>query len=211
MSYIYKITNDINNKVYIGKTNLTIQQRFEQHIRDSKKESLQHRPLYNAIRKYGKQHFHIEIVEECITSEASNREQYWINFYNSYYNGYNATKGGDGTVFYDHEQIANLLSQGLSATQVAKEFNCSVDLVTIIGKEYHIDYLANSHNLKKKRVAQYDKTGQYIQTFESTADAARWLYDNNKIPTLSSGIRSHIAEVANGKRKTAYKYIWKYI
>ena len=212
MSYIYKITNDINDKIYIGKTNLDIETRFKQHIRDSKKQSLKHRPLYNAIQKYGQQHFTIECIEECSTNEASSKEQYWIQFYNSYKNGYNATKGGDGKAFYNHEQIAEKLNQGLSATQVANEFNCSVDLVTIIGREYHIDYLINSQNTIKKKIAQYDKKSkEYIQTFESTAAAAQWLYDNKKIPTLNSGVRSHISDVANGKRQSAYQYIWKYL
>ena len=211
MSYIYKISNNINNKVYIGKTNLNIQERFKQHLRDSKKEYLEHRPLYNAIRKYGSEHFTIECIEECVTDQASTREQYWIQFYDSYKNGYNATKGGDGKAFYDHEKIAQRLKEGYNLRQVAQEFNCSVDLVAIIGREYHIDYLANSFNNLKKRVAQYDKSNQYIQTFNSTVKAAQWLYDNNKVPTLNSGVRSHISDAANGKRKTAYKYIWKYI
>ena len=60
MSYIYKITNDINNKVYVGKTNLTIEKRFREHCTDSKKFTIEKRPLYNAMNKYGIEHFHIE-------------------------------------------------------------------------------------------------------------------------------------------------------
>ena len=211
MSYIYKITNDINDKVYIGKTNLTVEERFTQHLRDSAKRKYENRPLYSAINKYGKEHFFVQELEECLTNDATEREQYWIQYYDSYKNGYNATLGGDGKAFYDHEKIAERLSQGYSASEVAKEFNCSRDIVVIIGKEYHIDYLSNSYNYLKKKVAQYDKNNEYIQTFDSTADAARWLYDNDKVSVLSSGVRSHISDVANGKRKTAYKYIWKYI
>ena len=40
MSYIYKISNDINDKVYIGKTNTTIQQRFQEHLQAETRKSL---------------------------------------------------------------------------------------------------------------------------------------------------------------------------
>ena len=93
MAYIYKIVNDINNKVYIGKTEFSIEKRFKEHCRDSKKEH-QNRPLYNAMNKYGIEHFKIELIEECNNPEE--REIYWIQHFDSYKNGYNATLGGDG-------------------------------------------------------------------------------------------------------------------
>lgn len=57
MAYIYIIKNDINNKVYIGKTRLSIQQRFKEHIWDSRRKRCEKRPLYNAMNKYGLEHF----------------------------------------------------------------------------------------------------------------------------------------------------------
>lgn len=74
MASIYKITNKINNKVYIGKTNNSIQQRFKEHIRDSKKHS--NRPLYRAFNKYGIDNFTISMVEECNPEVAAEREIY---------------------------------------------------------------------------------------------------------------------------------------
>ena len=56
-AYIYKITNNINNKIYIGKTNLTIEKRFKEHCRDAFRERNEKRPLYAAMRKYGIQKF----------------------------------------------------------------------------------------------------------------------------------------------------------
>ena len=48
MAYIYKITNDINDKIYIGKTNQTIKERWRQHCADSKDRILyEKRPLYS--------------------------------------------------------------------------------------------------------------------------------------------------------------------
>ena len=55
--FIYKITNKVNNKIYIGKTMTSIEKRFQEHIRESRKERAENRPLYRAIRKYGKREF----------------------------------------------------------------------------------------------------------------------------------------------------------
>lgn len=61
-----------------------------------------------------------------------------------------------------------------------------------------------------KPVNAYTKEGVFVQRFPSTAKAARWCYNKGKCLTLGSGARSHIGEVANGKRKSAYGYLWKY-
>lgn len=54
------------------------------------------RPLYKAIAKYGMENFSIETIEEVEDDFLGEREIYWINYYNSYSKGYNATLGGDG-------------------------------------------------------------------------------------------------------------------
>lgn len=59
MAYVYKIINDLNNKIYIGQTSFSVEERFKQHLRDAKKDKVKNRPLYSAIRKYGPIHFHI--------------------------------------------------------------------------------------------------------------------------------------------------------
>ena len=75
MGYIYKIVNDINNKIYIGKTEYSIEKRFQEHINDSKKK-YKNRPLYDAINKYGIKHFKIEQIEECQNQDLNKREKY---------------------------------------------------------------------------------------------------------------------------------------
>ena len=78
MNYIYKITNIINGKLYIGKTGKTIEERFQDHKRASKAPYV-NRPLYDAMNKYGYEYFIIEEVECCKNDkEASIREMYWI-------------------------------------------------------------------------------------------------------------------------------------
>ena len=91
MAYIYKITNDINGKIYIGKTNRSIKERFAEHCKNYSIQNYEKRPLYAAMHKYGTEHFHIEQIEETDTPEE--REKYWIEYYGSFKYGYNATIG----------------------------------------------------------------------------------------------------------------------
>lgn len=214
MSFIYKITNDINNKIYIGKTNLTVEERFKQHCKDSIKPRCEERPLYNAMNKYGTEHFKIEKIEECSSQLASDREIYWISYFNSFNDGYNATKGGDGRQIFNHELIAERLKEYPYPKEIAKEFNCSPDLIYIIAKEYklQIKNKGQENVNNKKQIAQYNKDNQkFIQNFNSIQEAGEWLLENGYIKVLNSGVRSHISEVANHKRKTAYSFIWKFI
>lgn len=86
---IYKVTCTINGKNYVGQTILTIQERFNAHC---KADSL----LGKDIRKFGKENFKIEVIEECENAEQLNaREPFWINELNCKFpNGYNTMNGG---------------------------------------------------------------------------------------------------------------------
>lgn len=88
---IYKITNKLNNKIYIGQSN-NIQRRFSEH---QTKGSISRIPVDVAIQKYGKENFSFEVIEECPLNELNEKESYWINYYNSITDGYNCSIGGD--------------------------------------------------------------------------------------------------------------------
>ena len=77
MMGIYKITNLINKKCYIGQS-VHIERRFREHC-NSNTNSYIHR----AIQKYGKENFTFEVIEECSLNQLDEREKYWILFYNS--------------------------------------------------------------------------------------------------------------------------------
>ena len=96
--FIYKITNTINNKIYIGQVyNKTIYDRFARHIKEA---SATHPILLDrAIYKYGSENFIIEQIDEATSlPELNEKEIYWIKYYNSSNKniGYNLTPGGDG-------------------------------------------------------------------------------------------------------------------
>ncbi len=93
---IYKITNKINGNAYIG-LSVDIKTRWRKHksnyLNPDYKEY--NKTLYRAFRKYGIENFQFEILEECLENELSNKEIYWISYYDTYANGYNETPGGE--------------------------------------------------------------------------------------------------------------------
>ena len=92
--YIYKITNKINGKVYIGQTIHTIERRFSRHCLLNQNGCV---ALHNAIIKYGKENFIVELVEEVPVEKLNEREIYWISYYKSTDKkfGYNILLGGN--------------------------------------------------------------------------------------------------------------------
>jgi group I intron endonuclease len=95
---IYKITNILNQKVYIGQTKRSIKERWRRHIWNAEKGNLQY-PIHHAIRKYGKNNFTISEIDNLPNQEeADKKEEYWIDSHNSLCekHGYNVTLGKNG-------------------------------------------------------------------------------------------------------------------
>lgn len=137
MAYIYKIWNDINDKVYVGKTNRSLKTRFYEHCRDSKKENINNRPLYKAMNKYGIENFHIEELEKTTREHASERECYWIGYYDSFYNGYNATTGGDGKPWVNEKEIVDLYKSGKSKADIIRDTGHDLHTVNSVLSDYY--------------------------------------------------------------------------
>lgn len=98
---IYKIINDINNKKYVGQTYLTIDQRFERHCNEAKWKNVKKMPIVLAIKKYGKEHFKVVLLEELkdgiSQNEVDQKEVEWGTKLNTLSpNGYNLKLGGSG-------------------------------------------------------------------------------------------------------------------
>lgn len=109
MGSIYKITNNINGKVYIRQTRNGINLRWRQHINSCSYETTRdyNNYLYVVIRKYGTDVFSIEEIETCNNMELDDREIFWIAYYQSFNKkyGYNLTLGGSELQKYTDEEI----------------------------------------------------------------------------------------------------------
>lgn len=205
MGYIYCITNLINSKRYVGKTTTTVEKRWQEHRKDYQKERCEKRPLYSAFKKYGIENFTIEELEFIEdNNQLSEREIYWIQELETYGSkGYNASKGGDGKLLYDHKEILELYNLGYSAIQISEKIGCERTLITKVLRANGIKSRGIS-----KIIEQYDLNNVYIRTFDSTMEARQWLYDNNI--TQNKNAHSVINECCKGNRKSYQGYIWKY-
>lgn len=131
--FIYKITNKLNNKVYIGQTIQKPIERFYQHCAKKCDKYILNMVIHKAIFKYGKDNFTFEVIEEVPKQQLNEREEYWIKYYNSYTDGYNSTKGGQkGNKPFkniDNKVIIEQYQQGKSLRTIGKMFN--VDKATV--------------------------------------------------------------------------------
>ena len=214
MPYIYKISNTVNDKLYIGKTNLTVEKRWHEHCKDYTR--FINRPLYAAMRKYGIDKFQIETIEEVANdTEACNREIYWIAFYNSYHYGYNATYGGDGKQLYDPCLIWTLWENGYSVKQITNLVGCCQDTVSSCLNMYDVNiterHKRGIQNISKIVFMLDKNTNKELKVFESTRAAARYLIKTYGLnPKNEGGYSTHISEVCNNKRKTCQGFGWRY-
>lgn len=211
MAYIYQIVNDINGKLYVGKTEFSIEKRFKEHCQDAFRDRNEKRPLYAAMRKYGIEHFKIELIEE--TDNPEEREIFWIEQKRSFKNGYNATMGGDGKKYLDYDLIISTYSEIKSVKDTASKLGISPDSVSNILHFNNIPVISSYEVIQKKYgkiTNMYDLEGNFLKSFPSTNEAAAYMVKNNLTGCKKTTIKQHITEVCTGRRKTAAKYKWKY-
>lgn len=220
MAYIYKITNDVNGKMYIGKTKYTNPKtRWREHLRDAEKEKCKNRPLYNAINKYGKEHFHFEVIEE--TDNPEEREQYWINELRTYVNfkdsnGYNATLGGDGNPWLElNEQEVidyHINEANYILGRTAKYFNVSNHSIEKILFKNNIVWIKNK---ELNQMKSYEEHGGVFQVLKDSR------FVINVFRTLSETVEYMKKAKTDGKisiacnggtngNHYAYGYLWYY-
>lgn len=214
---IYKITNTTNNKCYIGQSR-DIEARWAKHL--SAYKSSPDWELYRAFKKYGISAFKFEVIEECSIEELNEREVYWIAQYDSFYNGYNMTLGGEacnGTndkTVYQYDLSGQLIKEYKSAHDAARENNiqftnickvCRGERKTAGGFGWSYVKTEKIIPIKTKRlgdgtVLQFTKEGEFVAEYSSAKEARRQTGIND----------TTIGLVCKGKGKTAGGFVWKY-
>lgn len=146
---IYKITNKVTGKSYIGQTRYTLEFRWRQHLH--KKDNTY---FHNSIKKYGPDNFTKEILEECEYSELNSKEIYYIAKYNTFNNGYNLTIGGDGNrrLLLDdkYSEIKELYLSGFSSNKIASLYNVDKATIVKILKGLNVKIRNNKLNINKQ-------------------------------------------------------------
>lgn len=222
---IYLIINTKNNKKYIGQS-VHIYERWREHYSEPCKTSL----IDKAIQKYSKESFEVWLLEECEKDNLNNREEFYATQYPECYypTGYNLNPCGKQNVIntnlkevscynFDGEIIETFQSiNEASRKYLIDDTNIGACCKGKIGsKTANGMFWAYGHEPKitiekpktgkygGKTVYQYDKkTGQYIRSFYSLAEAERILNIN--------GANKNISSACRGKIKTAYGFIWSY-
>lgn len=223
--YIYKITNLINNKIYIGQVyNKSIYDRFNRHCDGASKTSRSY--LCRAIHKYGKDNFKIECIEECYSvSELNEREKYWIKYYNSTNGniGYNLTLGGEGgnTYLCKSEKEMDIIKAKISKANTGRNNGMSNQLkIKSIktGEEHYFNTLGELmkfFNLKGKGImAKANKQDNTLFRKEWLVAYENEEYQNYNMPnehTRGTKVRlinnNTNEEIIFGSRNALYKYL----
>lgn len=187
LGYIYKITNQINGKVYIGQTSkIDPTKRWNEHRHAVIDPDQKERPLYRAMRKYGIDNFKFEVIETVYEEDhttLNQREQYYIKKYNSFLysddsNGYNLTLGGDGHALIDEQEqleIIKLYQEKQNIQDVRLLTGRDSSVITNILRTHNIKVLTEQEVNANKlgvHIAVYDSHG-LIAIYPSQADLGR--------------------------------------
>ncbi len=199
---IYLIENKVNGNKYVGQTVMPLNKRWLAHIQESK--TFSERPLYRAMNKYGLDNFNVKVLEETTEDKLSEREIYWIEHFNSYNRGYNATTGGESNKNI-REDVRDKISQSMSNVLRSDEWvsNVSIGLKNKLerGEKWGFFLSKNEGGTHAKRKVQGTNitTGEVIE-FDSIASAKKELGLKGGSGNISRAIRDGIG---------AYGYKWK--
>ena len=200
---IYKITNKIDGKCYIGQTIKNAEERWREHQAHAfgTHPNDVNKTLYKAIRKYGLENFTFEVLQDNIETyeQLDKAEIYWIDFYNSFIKGYNETFGGQQYhKILPNKEIIEDYYKTRSARKTALNFR--IDHSTV-------DDILNQNNIPRFTFRQ--STGQRIKIskenfekeFDSVKDCAEWFVNNKickttKVESARTGLKN--ARAANG-------------
>ena len=202
--FIYRIYNIDTNESYIGQTAKTIEHRFKEHIREAKRsfrgEKREFSYFHRILLYYGVEQFKIEELEEVSDELADEREIYWIEYYDSYYSGYNSTKGGQKRPLAELMREANNKWKKIDndSDNKDKRNGGGMSIQEVIAAGLYNPY-GNTNG--GKRVGQFDLEGTLIETYPAASVASK------KTNISASGIR----KVCNGKQKKAGGYFWKWL
>lgn len=217
---IYKIENNINHSVYIGLSN-DIERRWKEHKRKYLDifSNTYNSKLYKALRKYGIENFTFSIIEECSLEELGQKEIYWINYYNSYYTGYNMTLGGEGwgrkesKKIYQYDKNGKFLKEFNSCFEASAEVKitqnnlrecCRGNSLSAAGFQWSYNKVENLDTviIEGTPIVQFSLLGEQIKVFSSIKTAAKEL---NLYPAqISKSCR-----LKNNYR--AGNFLWRYL
>lgn len=198
---IYKFTNMINGKVYIGQTIRPLKERVDEHIRN--KKSL----VSKAIKKYGFINFKITTIDKAYTIEELNRkEDDLVKLYNCISpRGYNLCNGGGNTFGYNHTEETKAKFR-----ECKRGLNCG-NTNPFYGKTHSEEQCAKWSKQRKGRVESEEwKKKISIGGFKKVINLDTLeIFISVKAAADKYNLKdTHISRVCKGKRKKTGGYRW---
>ncbi len=215
-SILYIAINEITNDVYVGQTSVPMLKRKHQHEKDARCKNEPQSKFHPAILEWGAENFAWIVLEVTDNDSVNRREKELIAFFDSYNDGYNATKGGEGKgTQANKEEVIKLFNKGFSIDEISSITGLDRGTVSFILKSAGINPRDNRTKSQSCAIVMCDiKTHEPIKTFPSMIDGARWLIKNNQkyAHHRPESLVDKISIVASGKgpNKSAWGYYWKY-
>lgn len=225
MGYIYKVTSKTTNKVYIGQTIRTLEERKNEHLKRAKAKSANKEnkyDFYKALLELGTNDFIWEVIEECPNEKLNEREIYQIAYYNSYLDktkGYNMTPGGQGHPL--SQETKNKISQANKGKVRTIEQRQHLSEVK---KNMHFHHTEETKNLmseqRKGRKLNLSKEEHARRQAPKSEEFKRLISEKMKNKTLSEETRKKISEsrkaiidiyTSNDLHFTSWEEIYNYL
>lgn len=222
---IYKITNKVTGKSYIGRS-IHIEKRWKEHLQG--KGSVL---LHQNFGQYGINNFTFEILELCNEELLNQKEEFWIKHFDTYNNGYNQNSGGDnvehavkvtkksvycydlnGRFMKEYDSLCEAERQtGIGNSLISRAIKTNGRTKNYQWRDHYLDqipvYIRNTNagsiqikGKKIKAVEQYTLDGKLINSYISISQASK----------ITKIAKTSISEVCRNKRKTAGGYVWKF-
>ena len=209
--WIYKITNKINNKAYIGQTIRPVHQRFNRHVSDTYNK-IKDTHFCRALCKYGRDAFVVEIIDHAFSIEELNKkEQYWIKFYNTVQSGYNETdaiyKCGGNTYLSKTEEELNNIKEKIRQSKLGGLNPMARRIKRTNIKTNEVDYFDTIIECAKACGIQKGKTSITSRLSKKCSKPFKglWIfnYDDKSVSTMSDECSSVGLEIStNSKQET---------
>lgn len=209
---VYKYTCP-EGKCYIGQT-YNEKSRKSQHKNETIKDKTK---FAQALQKFGYENFKYEIIIKFkptpditkLKRVLNKLERRYIKIYNSDIDGYNITKGGEGVLGLTHsDEIKLYISKCSKEKMMSEEARKKISEANTgrIFTEESKAKMSKSRDPFKKKILKFDREDNYIESFDSIADAARSITTGATLKSISN----RISETCQEKRKSAYDFIWKF-
>lgn len=202
--WIYCITNKVNGKKYIGKTN-DLKRRMYEHLPKFEKCPI----LMSAYNKYGIENFNSKVLvhftainNDVLNSILNWLESFYISKYDTYRNGYNATYGGEGICGHAMSEETKKKISSSKKGNVVSDY-CKKK----VSEAWHKNKM---WKFAERPILKYDHAGRFVKRYNTIKEAAAEIMQHEGDSRKVQSIRTSISDVLNGRRRDFCDSFWRY-